>query len=78
MGKKEMVFGLWLFADDRLFGITTLKMVSISTKKYHKYGHIDEYFCNQYEINEAVIQLHDLIKFGGNLSGQASGPYNLS
>lgn len=39
---------------------------NIST--YHTYGQIDEYRCNQYELNEEVIQLHSFIQFG-NITG---------
>lgn len=45
--------------------------------RYSTYGRIDEYWCNQYHLNEAVIQLYDLIKFGGSIVGQANGPENL-
>lgn len=45
--------------------------------QYTLYGHIDGYWCNQYDLKEAVQQLYDLIKFGGDLLGQAGGPYNL-
>ena len=49
---------------------------NIST--YSTYGRIDEYWCNQYELNEAVIQLYSLIQFGGELLGQLGGPENLA
>lgn len=43
---------------------------NIST--YQTYGQINEYWCNQYELNEVVLQLYDFIKFG-NIVGQARG-----
>ncbi len=49
---------------------------NIST--YSTYGHIDEYWCNQSELNEAVIRLYSLIQFGGELFGQLSGPKTLA
>lgn len=41
---------------------------------YQSYGHLNEYWCNQYQLDEAIIQLHDLIRFGGDITGQASPP----
>jgi len=45
---------------------------------YNKYGQIDGYYCNQDEISWAVRQLFDLIKFGGDVVGQAEPPQPLS
>ncbi len=41
---------------------------------YNKYGQIKGYYCNQDEISWAVIKLFDLIKFGGEIIGQAGPP----
>ncbi|WP_157885930.1 hypothetical protein [Chryseobacterium glaciei] len=38
---------------------------------YTKWGKIDEYYCNQDEINIAVLRMYELITFGGNTIGQA-------
>ncbi|MBE0392927.1 hypothetical protein [Flavobacterium sp. PL002] len=43
---------------------------------YKNYGQIDQYYCNQEEISSAVTRLFDLIKFSGNIIGQAGPPIN--
>jgi hypothetical protein len=43
---------------------------------YKTYGNIDEYYCNQDELKCAIQNVYDLLKFGGNLQGQASPPIN--
>ncbi len=45
---------------------------------YNKYGQINGYYCNQDEVSWAVRQLFDLIKFGGDVVGQAGPPQPLS
>lgn len=45
---------------------------------YKTYGQIEVYNCNQDELSLAVSRLLDLIKFGGDLIGQASQPINLT
>ncbi len=44
---------------------------------YNKFGEIEGYYCNQDEISWAVIRLYDLIKFGGEIIGQAGPPQPL-
>lgn len=44
---------------------------------YKDYGVIIGYYCNQDEISLAVTRLFDLIKFGGNIIGQAGPPINI-
>lgn len=44
---------------------------------YKVYGEVDGYFCNQDELNRAVIRLFDLVKFGGDITGQGGPPVNL-
>ncbi len=44
---------------------------------YKNYGEIENYCCNQDELNWAVIRLFDLIKLGGEIRGQASAPQPL-
>ncbi|MDR3322779.1 MAG: hypothetical protein LBS89_01055 [Zoogloeaceae bacterium] len=41
---------------------------------YRSYGKIGEYFCNQDELVESITRLFDLIKFGGEIIGQAGAP----
>jgi len=41
---------------------------------YKKIGEIDEYCCNQDEINIAVKRMFELIVFGGHTLGQARSP----
>ena len=41
---------------------------------YSKIGLIDGYYCNQDKLNHSVIILYDLVKFGGEISGQAGPP----
>ncbi|SHH76140.1 hypothetical protein SAMN05421866_3682 [Chryseobacterium oranimense] len=45
---------------------------------YKNYGQIEGYYCNQDELNWAVTRLFDLIKFGGEIIGQAGPPQNLA
>ncbi len=45
--------------------------------KYKVFGEIDGYFCNQDELNWTVNRLFDLVKFGGNVNGQAGPPKNI-
>lgn len=44
---------------------------------YKNYGQIDGYYCNQDELSWSVIRLFDMIKFGGQIIGQAGPPTNL-
>jgi len=44
---------------------------------YRTYGQIERYYCNQDELNSAVTRLFDLVKFGGEIIGQAGPPQNL-
>ena len=44
---------------------------------YTEYGKINGYYCNQDELNVAVMRLFELITFGGKLSGQAGPPINM-
>ena len=44
---------------------------------YNNIGEIDGYYCNQDELSWAVIRLFDLIKFGGDIIGQAGPPVSL-
>lgn len=44
---------------------------------YKTYGQIEEYCCNQDQLNESVMRLFDLVKFGGPVIGQAGKPQNL-
>ncbi len=44
---------------------------------YRTYGQIEGYYCNQDELNWAVIRLFELVKFGGGIIGQA-GPLQKS
>ena len=41
---------------------------------YNTYGKFDDYHCNQDELEWCIVRLFDLIKFGGDVLGQASGP----
>ena len=43
---------------------------------YKEYGKINGYFCNQEELDWTVKRLFDLVKFGGDVIGQASPPIN--
>ena len=42
--------------------------------EYKTYGQIGAYYCNQDELSWAVIRLFDLVKFGGDIAGQAGPP----
>jgi hypothetical protein len=44
---------------------------------YKTYGAIDNYFCNQDELAQTISLLFELIKFGGNVQGQARPPINV-
>lgn len=44
---------------------------------YKEYRKIEGYYCNQDELNWSVIRLNDLIKFGGDIIGQAGPPQSL-
>jgi hypothetical protein len=44
---------------------------------YKKMGEIDGYYCNQDELSWTVTRLFDLVKFGGDIIGQAGPPQNL-
>jgi len=44
---------------------------------YETYGIINGYYCNQEELSSSVTRLYDLIRFGGDISGQASAPINM-
>jgi hypothetical protein len=44
---------------------------------YKTHGQIEGYYCNQDELSTAVVRLFDLIKFGGDIIGQAGPPQNL-
>lgn len=41
---------------------------------YKTYGQIERYYCNQDELNSAVIRLFGLVKFGGEIIAQAGPP----
>lgn len=45
---------------------------NISDYKVH--GQIAGYYCNKDELNIAVLRLFDLVKFGGEIIGQAGHP----
>ena len=48
-----------------------------NVSNYSKYGEIDEYWCNQSELDSAITQLHSCIKFGDSYIVQAGSPQNL-
>ncbi|QEM04182.1 hypothetical protein DIU31_011925 [Mucilaginibacter rubeus] len=48
-----------------------------NTSNYEVFGKIDGYYCNQDELSWAVIRLFDLVKFGGDIIGQAGPPQSL-
>jgi hypothetical protein len=39
--------------------------------KFTRYGTIDEYWCNQDDLDVGILQLYNLIEFGGDIGGQA-------
>lgn len=45
---------------------------------YKTYGKIDGYYCNQDQLNWAVISLFDLVKFGGDVTGRAGSSIKLN
>ncbi|PJZ57466.1 hypothetical protein [Leptospira barantonii] len=45
--------------------------------RYREYGRIHEYWCNQDELHVSVERLYSLIRYGGNLTGQAGPPESL-
>ncbi len=45
---------------------------------YKTYGQIEGYYCNQDDLSAALTRLFDLIKFGGEIIGQAGPPLNLT
>ena len=49
---------------------------NIST--YQTYGQIDEYWCNQYELNKVVLQLYEFIKFGNVIVPSRDAPRKIS
>jgi hypothetical protein len=44
---------------------------------YKTFGQIEGYYCNQDELSGAVTRMFDLVKFGGQLIGQAGPPQKL-
>lgn len=48
-----------------------------NVSNYSKYGEIDEYWCNQSELVDAITQLHSCIKSGDSNFVQAGPPQNL-
>jgi len=44
---------------------------------YKEYGKIIGYYCNQDELNCSVTRLFDVIKFGGDMIGNAGPPQPL-
>lgn len=44
---------------------------------YTTYGKINGYYCNQDELNTAVMRLFELITFGGDIIGQVGPPMPL-
>ena len=44
--------------------------------KYHKYGEFEEYWCNQSELDDAIKQLYNCMKFGDDYIIQAGPPQN--
>lgn len=42
--------------------------------EYSAYGTIDNYYCNQDDLNIAILNLYSLITFGGRIIGQAGPP----
>lgn len=49
---------------------------NIST--YQIYGKIEEYLCNQYELNDVVYQLYSFILLGNIVGQSRGGPQNLT
>ena len=47
-----------------------------NVSKYHKYGEMDEYWCNQSELDVVITQLHSCMKFGDDYIVQAGPPQN--
>lgn len=44
---------------------------------YTKYGIIDDYFCNQDDLDIAIQNIYSLITFEGRIIGQAGPPISL-
>ena len=44
--------------------------------KYHKYGKVDEYWCNQSDLDDTITQLLACMKFGHDSIVQAGPPQN--
>ncbi len=44
---------------------------------YKTYGKIEGYYCNQDSLSQSVTRLFDLVKFGGNIIGQAGPPQEI-
>ena len=44
---------------------------------YNEYGKINEYYCNQDELNIAVLRLFELIDFGGEIIEKSVPPINM-
>jgi hypothetical protein len=44
---------------------------------YSTYGTIDNYFCNQDKLTWTIGRLFELVKFGGQVQGQAGPPMNI-
>jgi hypothetical protein len=45
---------------------------------YIQYGEFSDYWCNQDKLRYAIQDLYGLIKFGGNIIGQAGPPQSLT
>jgi hypothetical protein len=45
--------------------------------RYRKFGEIGEYFSNQDDLDNSVRRLFALVRFGGNVTGQAGPPEKL-
>jgi len=41
---------------------------------YKEFGRFEGFYCNQDELNIAVMRLYELVRFGGEIIGQAGPP----
>ncbi|MDQ6469048.1 hypothetical protein RB619_00245 [Flavobacterium sp. LHD-80] len=74
----EMGGGFWVVAicGNKVIWFNDIEE-GFNISNYKIFGEIDGYWCNQDEIAWSVARLFELVKFGGDVIGQADGPYNI-
>lgn len=71
--------GFWVVAicDKRVIWYNDIED-GFNISNYNKWGEIQEYCCNQDELNFALMRLFELVKSGSELPGKGDAPETLS